>query len=406
MTTFKVGRHADGRTFVIAYGGHRNIRWYQGAEAEAIANQVAPRPARSAAVDGRQPDASSVSAAAHLAAGLGNAASGVAGVIHAVGAVAGVWEQRQARIALEHAANVGTRLDLTYRLLDRWISAHADMDGIDLDLSGYLAREALGLASASAQKDDGPVVPQSLLYDFSKLRDVIAETRIMCATHFSELQRAGVTHLASPVTDGAPLSINFEWLISLGESPDVEWERAVSAKNVRPFEATLSLSGRPREEVVARLFNVKDAAKADGLTAAFAQANVRLVASAAAALALPGVGGPTALAIAAYGRWREMKDSTSKEAVRELILYAADVARVRLLSEAWSILDQCARSTHACSLLPIEIDGRPQVAFLDSFGRAEIATLANASMARNPPRLSKDGLHLLPAGGAVLATLE
>lgn len=150
VTTSKHGTDSRGN-FVIEYGGPRRIQWHRGPAADAVADQLRPAPTTSVASSGTREvtakdvldsTAGAASAIASIASAFGSAAGGVGAVIQATAFAAQAWEQRQARLAIEHAANVNARLDLTYRMLDRWHSAHADGGCLDIDLSKYLNRVA------------------------------------------------------------------------------------------------------------------------------------------------------------------------------------------------------------------------------------------------------------------------
>lgn len=407
MSTLKWGTDARGRNYVIEYGGRSRIRWHHGEAADALRTSVRPpsppAPAQERERQGAADDVgrvvSGAASVAQLAASLGQVATGVGAVIQAVGLVASAWEHRQARLAVEHAANVNARLDLTYRILDRWVEAHAAGDHLDLDLSHYVAREMLGLAQASDQKGTGPVIPQSLLYDVSQLRAVMAEARKMTAAQFSALRASGVKEVMAPVVGAEMRPINYAWVASLCEAPDAEWERAMASKNAKAFEETFLMMARPRSEVIRHLFSLPDPKLAVGLDLALMDARTVIVAVVAGTA---GVGLAAAVAGAGivaklYSSYTEATDSVAKNAVRELILFAADVDRLRLLSDAWQVIEQCTRLTTDRALLALDAGGEAIPALVDVDGAAEIANVESMSTQRLPPLVAVDGSRLLPS---------
>jgi len=358
----KHGTDERGR-FVIHYGGPNGITWERGRAADAYFAEVEPQP--TTRFDG-------------IASAM-NAASGVIGSVAAVAdAIASLlqwWETRQARLHREQKEETDQRLRMVTDLLDRWILEHARGGHLDFKLAHYLARECLGLLRHAGDKD-GAIVPMSLLYELERVRAIVTGVRSMIIRQFLTLQGCGVKVVASPVEGGAPLHINYETLASFFRSAEDEWNSAVSAKNVKEFEAELQQIARNPEAIIAKIFDVSQVSAtelalalsptATLLRSAVVGATIN-IAKAAMRGTLPGVVWSISSAIE---RWSEAKTTERKDAVRELVLFAIEIERASLLWRAWNIVDQTVRATRGVGLLILETaDAQPVIAARGEDGR-------------------------------------
>jgi hypothetical protein len=372
--------------------------WQRGADAGRYFDEL--RPAARSKVD-------SVATALNAAAGV---VGSIAAVADAVGSLLQWWELRQARLNRETREETDTRLRFLGDLLDRWVLAHSPGDHIDLDLSHHLAREALGLLRY-AGSNGKVLIPQFILYEVERVRQIIAETREVIARQFLALDAAGVETIASPVEGAAPLRINYSALGVLFESPQDAWDRAVAAKDIKSFEKEIHHLSRHPREIISKVFEI-DTSEVDGVAAALSPVAQLLSSTERGGMALnlaravltasPGGVLLANVVVPLISGYFEEKEIERKDAVRELVLFASEVERARVLVRAWNIVNQTVRAAQGHGLLVLEeADGQPIIATLgrnDSLTRVDAAWLFE----RRVPALVRvtGGTSLLLGAGA------
>lgn len=394
----KTGKDKNGR-FAIHYGGPGGIRWERGADAEEYFED-APAPASK--------PASKVTKAAKTMTAASGVIGSVAAVAEAVGSLLQWWETRQLRLHREQREETDQRLRLVGDLLDRWVLEHSTADHIDLKLSHYLARESLGLLN-HAGNSKGVIVPQSLLYEIERVRQIVSGVRTMVVRQFLALQGSGVDVVGSPVEGEPPLRINYDALAPFFRSPEDEWNLAVGTKKVKEFEGDLQSLARNPEAIIARVFEVK-ADQALKLSAAISP-TARLLRSAVLDAAVNVAGAVATQALLTYTlpglalsalmeRWNDA-EIERKDAVRELVLFASDVERANLLVRAWNILDQTVRASRGAGLLVLEeADGQPLILTINEEGTTVQVhgTVLSARLLPAVARSSSSTARILPAG--------
>lgn len=357
MSDVKAGTDRRG-PFVIRYGGPRGITWMRGAAAERYLNNL-EKPTR-AGIDG-------VTSAMNAASGV---VGSIATVAEAVGSLLQWWELRQARLHREVREETDARLGFVHDLLDRWTLAHSPIDHVDLELSHYLAREALGLLRHAGSNK--VLIPQSLLYELERVRQIIGEMRNVIARQFLALEASGVHEIASPVEGATPLRVNYSALAQLFESPQDAWDRAVGEKDIKNFEKELHHLSRYPREIIAKVFAVSTT-DVDGVAASLSPIAQLLgttergsmalnISRAALGVMVSGTAAAT-FVLPFIERYLEEKEIERKDTVRELVLFASEVERARVLLRAWIIIDQTVRATQGEELLCLEdSDGHPIIA--------------------------------------------
>lgn len=373
----KTGLDGRGR-FAIRYEGYRRIRWIREPECNEYFDRLTPVPP--GAPDG---GAAALNDAASLLYAGSSALGSVAHVAQAVGSLLQWWELRQDRLNREIQQEADTRLRLTTDLLDRWVLEHSTSEHVDLELSHFLAREALGLLKVAGSSEK-VIVPQALLYEFERVREVVGNARAIVVRQFTALEASGLSEIASPIDGAPPHRINFDALSAFYGPPEDEWNRATASKSSSSFEQELAKLARSPDETVRRIFSVareddvpllsyvlsdrvRVAAAAVGPTVALTGLRIGF----AAALPVAGLAALVPFAIAALERHQEAKATEGKDAVRELVLFASEVERTRLLMRCWDFVQRLLESSRGSRLLCLE-DGREAiVAGLDDGGRLQ-----------------------------------
>ncbi len=344
MAHIKRGWDSAGR-YVIIYGGHKRITWLRGDDAAPFfPKATVPGPA---------------GAAAHLNSVLG-AAAGFAGplgrCIDSVVAAVDWWDKRQAAQRAETHRVVAERTGLLADMIGQWVTCHRDIEGLDLELSHYLGREALYLLQ-EAKEGEGGIVPQALLYDLEQIRRAIVGGRDLLVEQFGWLTRHG-GDLAAPSGDGSNLTINAEWLALVATDPELSWRQAVQTKEVGAFADELRFLSDNPDQALLRLFSLEEDSESDswfdaailggilgggGAGAAVGVAAAQRLAAAGIYRALAIGGGPLGMAGAAaipiaidIARKRKKNAETRRaDTVRELALFCATVEQTRLLHRSW-----------------------------------------------------------------------
>lgn len=407
MTThIKTGEDYKGR-FTIAYGGRGRISWLREPDCSRYFDALRGAPAGQAGAAG-----GALGSAGDLLLGASNVIGTVAHVAQAVGSLLQWWELRQARLHRELQQENDLRLRLVSDFLDRWVLEHSTQDHVDLEMSHFLAREAMGLLRLASESEK-VVIPQATLYELERVRAVVGGARATLVRQLVQLQASGVTELASPIDGGSPQRLNFDALARFYDPPEEEWNRAVAEKSARSFEAELLKTARNPAEIARRVFIVRDDDEAallgvlssetrpiwSDIAKAFVLLNAtRLVAP----VPMFAVGILTPFVIAQIDKWKEEKNLERKDAVRELILFASEVERTRLLVRCWDMIQTTVEVSRGSRLLCLEEAGRPTLAALDDQGNlrpVEHGMLTKRLLPASITRAASSGPLLLPAKG-------
>jgi hypothetical protein len=328
-----------GDAFAIFYT-RTGVKWLRGEDARPFLHE--PSNPRSPAGGRVARDLSEAARGMNSAAGVVSAA---ASLVDSVAEVGMWWEGRQHRLMVSAQFEEERRTPWTADMMARWAKAHEAGDGLDLRISGYLARETAATLAALADNKK-MALPQSMMYDLELIRHSVAAGRVLLKEQLEALDATtdyDVAELLRGVLPNARLNMDF--VRRLGEDPAEEWSRRLSDKTSRDFDADLRELARHRQSFVEELFSSSPESN---------------VADRSPSSILRRLGGRVAWIPELPKAWSEnIRDLASKrDEFRELAMFSAEVMRATALHSAWGVVDSLVRDARGTGLLVTELHGK------------------------------------------------
>ena len=211
-----------GEEFVILYTDS-GVKWLTGEKAEPYFNGVSAVSSPSGNSPGFFNTASSF---------LGSFASATNSVLEIANTITNLQnsiQNQQYRLLEEAKFEEERRIPWLINMINRWTNTHQNNNGVDLLLSHYLSKE---VQAAIKPMSDNPKMslPQSLLFDLERIRQVIASVRRLTARQFmilEESSNATISNDENPTFEKSVLNlikINYEYIKMLSKDPTEDWE--------------------------------------------------------------------------------------------------------------------------------------------------------------------------------------
>jgi len=334
-----------GEHFAILYTD-RGVRWLRGADAEDLAGSMRPAPTAPTGSAGAQTDRTGASGIAQTLDSAAGMLGSVAQVVEAMAAVRTWWEARQYRIVEEARFQEERRIPWTADMMIRWVTAHADIDHLDLRISMFLARETAA-TMAELVRNAKMGVPQSLLYDLELAREVISAGRRLFVELFEELSSSPQYDIRKAIDRQMPgADLNLDFVRVLGDDPADDWSKRLRDKSARGFDDELRDAMRHKDLFLERLLSRTGGTDLESLDkrrgARALLDRVSLV--------------PTA--ITSLSELMKEGATSRRDDCRELALFTAEVTRTVSLHSAWGVIDSIVRRDTGTGILVTETDGR------------------------------------------------